>query len=364
MQITSGKIPGAIKVVVYGPEGIGKTTFASRFPEPLFIDTENSTAHMDVRRLPRPDAWSELLGEVNYIHLNTQLCRTLVIDTLDWAERLCSEHVCARDQKTGIEDYGYGKGYKYVSEEFSRLLDNLELVRAKGVNIVLCCHAAITKFEQPDELGAYDRWGLKLINSPKASIAGMVKEWADMVLFANYKTIVVNTDGKGAAKGRNKAQGGRRVMYTTHHPCWDAKNRFGLPEEADFSYEVIRPIIESSVQAPAEKPMPATEKKSRPEPPRETPPAPPAGLAEGPLPPEDMDIYAGLPPTLIRMMQEAEVTPDEVKGVIAQKGIYPLDTPWPTICANDNFMKGWLLHPQVWPQVVSTARMNREDDPF
>ena len=391
MEITSGRIPTAIKTVVYGPEGIGKTTFASQFPDPVFIDTEGSTVHMDVKRLPKPALWAELLNEVEYVRQHPGCCKTLVLDTADWAETLCSEYVCARDQKTGIEDYGYGKGYKYVFEEFGRLLNALELVRESGVNIVVCCHAAIRKFEQPDELGAYDRWGLKLTDAPKASIAGMVKEWADMVIFANYKTIVVNVDGKGAAKGKNKVQGGRRVMYTTHHSCWDAKNRFGLPEEADFSYEVVRGVIEGGQGAPSQSAAPsalpltgASQGESR----EAQKPENPSALArkveeatgnrekgkgnrnsqepaEAQAPAEpDAGKYAGLPAPLARMMQEAKVSPEEVRYVIAQKGYYPADTPWSVIVQNEQFMTGWLMHPQVWPQVVNAVRVNREDDPF
>lgn len=394
MEITSGRIATAIKTVIYGPEGIGKTTFASQFPDPLFIDTEGSTVHMDVKRLPKPDLWVELLNEVEYVRQNPGCCKTLVLDTADWAETLCGEYVCARDQKTGIEDYGYGKGYRFLFEEFGRLLNALEGVREKGVNIVICCHAAMRKFEQPDELGAYDRWSLKLTDTPKASIAGAVKEWADMVIFANYKTIVVNVDGKGAAKGKNKAQGGKRVMYTAHHSCWDAKNRFGLPEEADFSYEVVRPVIEGTKAAAeagkettssvtAREAVPPSHKgESNGEPARESPsalarkveeaakpkPQAPAPAAPAPAPdpgPADTDpTYAGLPPALVRMMKEAEVSPDEVRYVIARKGYYPADTPWSVITQNTQFMEGWLLHPQVWPQVVNAARLNRQDDPF
>lgn len=403
MEITSGRIATAIKTVIYGPEGIGKTTFASQFPDPLFIDTEGSTVHMDVKRLPKPDLWVELLNEVEYVCQNPGCCRTLVLDTADWAETLCSEYVCSRDQKTGIEDYGYGKGYRFLFEEFGRLLNALEQVREKGVNIVICCHAAMRKFEQPDELGAYDRWSLKLTDTPRASIAGAVKEWADMVIFANYKTIVVNVDGKGATKGKNKAQGGKRVMYTAHHSCWDAKNRFGLPEEADFSYEVVRPVIEGAAATTTATPPPVGAISQSPAPPASslarkveeaTRPSGPKGLspqAQGraqdagetrgqangaargaslpqtPAPAPDPGPgpeYAGLPPALVRMMQQENVTPDEVRYVIAQKGYYPADTPWSVITQNTQFMEGWLLHPQVWPQVVNAARLNRKDDPF
>ena len=394
MQIMSGRIATAIKVVIYGPEGIGKSTFASQFPDPLFIDTEGSTVHMDVKRLPRPDLWAELLNEVEYVRQNPGCCKTLVLDTADWAETICGEYICSRDQKTGIEDYGYGKGYKYLFEEFGRLLNALELVRGQGVNVVICCHATIRKFEQPDELGAYDRWGLKLTDSPKASIAGMVKEWADMVIFANYKTIVVNVDGKGATKGKNKVQGGKRVMYTSHHSCWDAKNRFGLPEEMDFGYEGIRGVIEGTGGRPlpsqpaAVPPSPegkglrgsglaqrvdaATKSAQKPQ---ECPTEPPKSAAANPST-EARDApqaasaanvgaeYAGLPDALARMMMEAGVKPDEVRYVIAQKGIYPADTPWAVIVQNKQFMEGWLLHPQVWPKVVEAAVANREEVPF
>lgn len=421
MQITKGRIATAIKTVIYGPEGIGKSTFAAQFPDPVFIDTEGSTVHMDVKRLPRPDLWVELLNEVEYVRQNPGCCKTLVLDTADWAETLCGEYICARDQKTGIEDYGYGKGYRFLFEEFGRLLNALEQVRESGVNIVICCHAAMRKFEQPDELGAYDRWSLKLTDSPKASIAGAVKEWADMVIFANYKTIVVNVDGKGAAKGKNKVQGGKRVMYTAHHSCWDAKNRFGLPEEAEFSYEVIRGVIEggaaevipatrtSSVSADALPPSPKQSESFRasgeglgkPEQPSalaravERAAATPAQPTSQQTPTEAADgpqeaaqdgtgnasakvpdagraasaadvgaMYAGLPDALARMMREAGVTPDEVRYVIAQKGIYPANTPWAVICGNEQFMKGWLMHPQVWPKVVEMAVSSRDEVPF
>lgn len=234
MQITSGKIPSAKKTVIYGAEGIGKSTFASHFPDPVFIDTEGSTKDMDVARFETPSSWSMLLQEVQYVIGNPGCCRTLVVDTADWAEQLCIKSICGQYQKNGIEDFGYGKGYTYVKEEFGRLLNLLSDLTEKGVNVVVTAHAQMRKFEQPDEAGAYDRWELKL----SKQTAPLLKEWADMLLFANYKTHVVKVEGK------NKVQGGRRVMYTAHHSCWDAKNRYGLEEELPFEYGSIQHIIE------------------------------------------------------------------------------------------------------------------------
>lgn len=279
MEIIRGKIPCAKKVVVYGPEGIGKSTFASQFPDPVFIDTEGSTNNMDIARLPAPTSWSMLLEEVRYVMQNPSVCKTLVIDTADWAEQLCSDAICSKYQKSGIEDFGYGKGYVFLQEEFGRLLNLLtDLVEQKGIHVVLTAHAKMRKFEQPDEMGAYDRWEMKL----SKNVSPLVKEWADAVLFANYKTHVVKVDGK------NKAQGGQRVMYTTHHSCWDAKNRYGLPDELPFAYEAIAGIMGDSRADKAENrdSTAKTPQIKEPVTPKETKKPDPPAEAEKPAPAE------------------------------------------------------------------------------
>ncbi|NCC77024.1 MAG: ATP-binding protein, partial [Clostridia bacterium] len=141
MQIVKGKVAVAQKTVVYGPEGIGKSTFASKFPSPLFIDTEGSTVHMDVTRTVRPSSWTMLMEQVKEIRNTHKICGTLVIDTADWAEMLCIDHICAKQNIKGIEDLGYGKGYTYLEEEFGRLLNLLQEVVNVGINVVLTAHA-------------------------------------------------------------------------------------------------------------------------------------------------------------------------------------------------------------------------------
>ena len=236
MQITKGVIQAPIKTVIYGPEGIGKSTLASKFPDPVFIDTEGSTKRMDVSRLPTPETWTDILDEVKYVYQHPECCRTLVVDTADWAEMLCAEKIF---NGQGIESPGYGKGYQMLADAFRELLQELEKVISSGIHVVITAHAMMRKFEQPDEMGAYDRWEMKL----QKKTAPIVKEWADMVLFCTYKTIVVNVDGQGATKGKNKAMGGERVIYTQHHICWDAKNRFGLAEKLPMEYESIAHLI-------------------------------------------------------------------------------------------------------------------------
>lgn len=244
LQITRGVVPKAQKVVVYGPEGIGKTTLAAQFPDPLFVDVEGGSAHLDVARTEAPRSWAALLSAVDAVRAERP-CATLVIDTADWAERLCAEHVCAKNKWASIETPGYGKGYTELAEEFGRFLDKLTEVAGAGVNVVLAAHAAMRKFEQPDEAAPYDRWELKL----QKKVAPLVKEWADAVLFLNYKTVVeVVGDGKSA---KGKARGGKRVMHASHHACWDAKNRWGLPDESPLSFDPIAPHVTDMRQAAA-----------------------------------------------------------------------------------------------------------------
>lgn len=251
-NITRGVIPGAKKTVLYGPEGIGKSTFAAQFPDPVFIDTEGSTKAMDVQRFDPPGKWEDIFEDLNFVINNPDCCKTLVLDTADWAEMLCIKYTCNKGGVKGIEDFGYGKGYTYTQENFKELLEKLDKLIELGINVVVTAHAKMRKFEQPDEMGAYDRWEMKL----SRQVAPMLKEWADMVLFANYKTYVIEDD-KTKSK---KAQGGKRVMYTTHNPCWDAKNRYGLDDCLPFEYSAIKAVIEGK-----EDPKPKKEKAKAPE---------------------------------------------------------------------------------------------------
>ena len=120
MKITSGIIGGAQRVVLYGPEGIGKTSFAACLPAPVFIDTEGSTVRYNVRRLPAPESWPMLVGEVEWCIQNPEALRTLAVDTADWAERLCIQNILTANKVRSIEAFGYGKGYEMVQEIESR----------------------------------------------------------------------------------------------------------------------------------------------------------------------------------------------------------------------------------------------------
>jgi hypothetical protein len=363
MQVISGKVQKAKKVVLYGPEGIGKSTLAAQFPRPVFIDTEGSTTEMDVDRLPKPSSWEMLKQQVDWVKQQRGRFGTLVIDTIDWAELLCNESVCAAHQKKGIEDFGYGKGYIYAEEEFGRFLNLLSDVIEAGIHVVLNAHAQIVKFEQPDEMGAYDRYQLKLGKKTGSRTAALVKEWADMVLFINYKTFSVATDDKGR---KHKGQGGVRTIYATHHPAWDAKNRHDLPDEFPLDYAHIAHIFASAVPSSSAAALVHAQSQQ----PAAAPVTQPADVASTPTklepeaPPQAPNIASQLnpniPQSLRDLMTAHQVTESEIQLVVSLKGYYPADTPITNY--DPGFVEGVLVG--AWPKVFEMIQDTRNKFPF
>lgn len=318
MNITTGVVPKAQKVVLYGVEGIGKSTFAAQFPNPLFIDTEDSTLHMNVKRFDKPTSWQMLLQQIEYVKQNKP-CQTLVIDTIDWAEEICKRHLMAANGWSAIDSEGYGKKYVALAKEIGELLNKLSEVIDVGINVVLTAHAWLRKKEEPDEMGAYDRYELKL----EKKTAPIVKEWADMVLFANYKTTII-TDSKTESK---KATGGQRMMFTTHRPTWDAKNRVGLPDEVTFDYNHVKPVIENitnTINQPTNsQPQPQQEPTQQNEFINQGQPEQQPDLSREP----QQEIDPQIPSHVADLMKLNQVTTDEIMKVIYVGGFMPQDTP-------------------------------------
>lgn len=348
MEITRGVQKGAQRVCIYGPEGIGKTTLAAQFPNPLFIDTEGSTRHLDVARLPDPTSAAQLMQELNWIaDQKTPPCKTVVIDTADWAEKLIKTAVMDRLQIQSMEQMGYGKAYVYVWEDFGRILSVCDRIIRRGINVVFTAHAALRKFEQPEEMGAYDRWELKLQNSAKSNICAMLKEWSDLILFCNYEIHTYKTEDD-----KVKASGGQRVMYTSHHPSWDAKNRHGLPEKLPMDFSGIahifqaQPVTVERVSAPI--PIEPVKVQEAPQ-----------NIEDIELPfeipdPEPAEDFSGIDPRLIDLMQGANVTVAQVETAVVKKGYMPEGMPlrdYPK-----DFTEGCLIG--AWDKVLETIINN------
>ena len=241
MKITRGKRATAKKILKYGVEGIGKSTLASQFPNPLVLDTEDGTNHLDVARV-RVETAIDLEDAIHTLTRDNQGFKTLVIDSIDKAERLLIEQLLKKANKRSIEDFGFGKGYTMVAESVARLLSLLDALVDQGVNVVLVGHATVKRVSPPDMDEGYDRYEPKLTKQSSP----LVKEWADAILFCQYKTRLVEGED-----GRTRAKGGKeRVLHTERTAAFDAKNRFGLPAELPMTIEGLAPLF-ADVPAPA-----------------------------------------------------------------------------------------------------------------
>lgn len=312
IKISKGKIKRPLRLVVDGVEGVGKSTFAAQFPDPLFIDLENGTDSMDVARTQKPETWEELLQIVREVAADPSVCKTLIVDTGDWAETLCVKYICRKYKTDGLESFGYGKGYVYLREEFENLLRELDKVVAAGVNVVICAHAQIKKFELPDEAGSFDRYELKM----SKNVSPLVREWCDIQLFANFKTYVIATENKNHSKGTG---GTKRVMYASHTASWDAKNRHGLPDEMELDFKYIAHLFGDAVT--------------------------PVQKADSPV------------EQLKALMEKSGVTEAELQKVVADKDKYPVDTPISDY--DSKFITGWVI--KYWDQIMPLITANRNN---
>lgn len=226
--VRKGLVESPFKIVLYGLEGVGKSSFAADAPKPIFLDVEGGTEDLDVERLPSVKTFAEVLQAIDELTTESHEYKTFVVDTLDWLESMIWEAVCEEAKVESIEDIGYGKGYTAALDKWRVFLSRLDALRSKrGMHIILLAHSHIRGFRNPagDD---YERYELKLNN--KAS--GIIKEWPSAVLFARYQTFT-HTD----KNRRTRAVGdGSRVISTEPRPAWDAKNRYGLPDEMPLDW--------------------------------------------------------------------------------------------------------------------------------
>ncbi len=235
--VVRGKQKKPMRIVLFGVEKIGKSTFAAGAPAPIFLGAEDGTSELDVTRFPEPQSWHDLLDAVQTLTEDAHEYKTLVLDTLDWAEPFCWRYVCEKGDEKGkkhkrIEDFGWGKGYTRALDEWRILLRRLDVLREKrGMHIILLAHAHIKPFNNPagDD---YDRYELKV----HQKAAGLVKEWSDVVLFTHYDTTTAKKGDGPNPKSRGMSNGSR-LIYTTRTPAWDAGNRYGLPKTIPLSWD-------------------------------------------------------------------------------------------------------------------------------
>src|SRR5215472_1726314 len=241
--ISRGKRPRHIFALLYGTDGVGKTTLCSHSPNPIFIGAEKGTQQLDVARFPQTDSIGELLAQVRALQTERHEFDSVVLDSLDWVEPLIWKAVCDEGKVETIEQYagGYGKGYVRALDLWRTLLRELSVLN-EHMHVLLIGHAQIKSFQDPELPTAYDRYQLKI--NDKA--AALVREAADAVLFARFETELVKTNGKARARGE-----GVRVMYCESRPAFDAKNRFNLPFCIPLDWKTFGDAIRSFYGLPS-----------------------------------------------------------------------------------------------------------------
>lgn len=239
-SITKSATKQPPRIVLYGVEGIGKSTFASMADRPIFLGPEDGTPHLEVERFPIPDdmVWLDLLDAIDDLTATETPYHTLVVDTVDWVEPLIWTAVVNRSKDSvTIEDVGGGfqKGYKEAIMEWRQLLARLERLRAKrGMQIILLGHHKTSTFKNPEGQD-YIRFVMKI----HELAAGLLKEWCDAVFFANYET-VTKAEKKRAAKG---IATGARLIHTQWCAAWDAKTRYDLPETLPLDWNEFQAAL-------------------------------------------------------------------------------------------------------------------------
>ena len=233
-SITKGREAQPPRIMIYGSEGVGKSTFAALAPNPVFVQTEDGLSEIDCSKFPLAKSFDDVVLQLQAVRDEQHDYGTVVIDSLDWLERLVWDRVCADYGVKSIEkaDGGYGKGYVHALTYWRQIVSLLDDIRArKGMAVILIAHAAVERFEDPEH-AAYDRYTPRL----HKKACSLVCEWVDAVLFASRRMRVDSTTGKAAPVG---ADGGERILRTNGSPACIAKNRFGLPTELPLSWSAF-----------------------------------------------------------------------------------------------------------------------------
>jgi hypothetical protein len=238
------------RILLYGTNKIGKSTFGSFMPKPIFVQADPGGAkHLGVAKLPTIETYSDFDKQLALIENDDHDYQTLVIDTVDWLERRIFQHVATNEGKNTIADVGFGRGYALAVEMWNQLFQRFDrLVADRRMAILLIAHSQIQTFNAPDS-EPYDRY---LPDLDKRSVSAFM-EWVDAILFVNYRVYTKKAEEKFGKKVYKATGGDERIVYATERPSHLAGNRYYLPPELPFSWAAVQQgIVDGRDKAPVD----------------------------------------------------------------------------------------------------------------
>lgn len=230
MGIVSGKRPGPRRTLLYAEHGVGKSSWAAGAPNPLFLDVEQGTNDLEVSRWDESIvSYHQLVSVLEWVRTQPHEFHSLVLDTLDWTEKLIFKDITSAAGVSAISDIDFGKGPPRAIPKWEFLLNELALIQSqRRMGIILLSHARLEKVTPPDA-PAYDRYSPDLwTNAKNEGVAPVIQEWCDEVFFARKKRIV-RTEGKGLNERGMIIGTEEREMLTSDSGFARAKNRLNMP---------------------------------------------------------------------------------------------------------------------------------------
>jgi len=220
------------RILLYGPEKAGKTTLATEFPKPVFLQTEEGTGNLELDTFGKLTTFADVMDAMSSLYEGEHDFQTVVVDSISALQPLIWAETGERgddkgNKKKRIEDFGYGKGYIYALAVWQEFLDGLNALRRdRGMTILMIAHSKVDRFDDPETV-SYSRYEIDLHEKAR----DFLKREVDVVMLLK-PDVSIKSEEQGFNKSRAIAAGGRSVwMHTSSRPAYAAGNRYSLPEK-------------------------------------------------------------------------------------------------------------------------------------